>query len=214
MSAPAAAAAAADAAVVERYINITDVIKRANIEIEQCTRIATTSEPKLQKMYATAAVLNIMLILKDLSDGREALLEEERLEREQLKSSKDICFKPVFVGIINKIKMMHIMIQNMVRIYNIDYNNYKYIIDEAIIPEEMYTAPTTEDRLYKSEPNASGAFTGTDVEPAWLIGRGKEGTLYGFGLPPPAEDKAATGGFRKSRRNIRKSIKRISTRRN
>jgi hypothetical protein len=103
----------------------------------------------------------------------------------------------------------------LVRIYNIDYNNYKYIIDADILPEEIYAAPTTEDRLYKSERNASGASTLTDVEPAWLIGRGaKDNTLYGFGLPPPAEDKAATGGFRKSRRNIRKSIKRISTRRN
>ena len=204
-----AAEAAAPAAEVERYINITDVIKRANIEIEQCTRIATTSDPKLQKIYATAAVFNIMLILKDLSDGRDALSAAAEAENTALLRTKDT--NSVFAGISNKVRMMHIMIKNMVRIYNIDYNNYKSIDTENVFEDSLYTAPSAEDKLDDNYDLGK-----------WRVGRGKVGskdndgeTLYGFGLPEAVpENKGTAGGFRKSRRNIRKRIKRISTRRN
>jgi len=192
---------------------LEDVIKRVNHELEQVSRITATPDEGRQKLYATAAVFNLMLILKDLSDintaqktsdnGAEAnaeLTNEIELESELISGAaktRGVQISTIYKGIGKKIKMMHAIIKNLSRLYK---------IPPAIFDKLDDTQALGDSAIFTSE-SLELSIIGDDIHD-WRIGYDDKGKLNGFGLTPVNEEQSTQGGYRKSYKHGRRSRRR------
>jgi hypothetical protein len=188
---------------------LEDVINRLNHELNQVSRIAAAPSEVQQKTYAISIVLNLMIILKDLSGLSKDIVAAADAEVDFNKQTRSRGLIPnsVYIGIGNKIKMAHAIIKNLVQLYKINYKTFASLDQNNYLGgESIFTSPSLETKIVG------------DNTDDWYIGRetaeGEE--IHGFGIKeiPSTPEEPQNGGYRKSykygRRSRRRNTRKIS----
>ena len=118
------------------------IMNRANNSIKDVQYLLSTPTDKKglssQSFRAIVSIINLMSILKDISDHKNDFNMSQTEEKNEMTSNRGLLLlgpggsppEPVFQDILSKVISMHNLIQNLYRVYKIEIKKldflYKY----------------------------------------------------------------------------------------